>query len=82
MAALGLHCSVRDFSSCGEQMLFPEKVAVRELLIVAASLVAEHSSTVTDFSSCSRGLRSSKHTHTHTLDRRGGYLHMFIKFSL
>ena len=40
MAALGLHCCTRAFSSCGEQgLLF---VVVRGLLIMVASLVAEH----------------------------------------
>ena len=40
LAALGLHCCVRAFSSCSEQgLLF---VAVRGLLIAVASLVAEH----------------------------------------
>ena len=40
LAALGLHCCVRAFSSCGKQgLLF---VAVRGLLIAVASLVAEH----------------------------------------
>ena len=40
MAALGLHCCARAFSSCGEWgLLF---IAVRGLLIVVASLVAEH----------------------------------------
>ena len=40
LAALGLHCCARSFSSCGERgLLF---VAVRGLLIVVASLVAEH----------------------------------------
>ena len=40
LAALGLHCYVRAFSSCGEQgLLF---VAVHGLLIAAASLVVEH----------------------------------------
>ena len=40
LAALGLHCCVRAFSSCGERgLLFP---AVRGLLTVVASLVAEH----------------------------------------
>ena len=39
LAALGLHCCARAFSSCGEQgLLF---VAVRGLLIAVASLVAE-----------------------------------------
>ena len=40
LAALGLGCCVRDFSSCGERgLLF---VAVHGLLIVVASLIAEH----------------------------------------
>ena len=40
LAALGLHCCVRAFSSCGEQgLLF---VAVHGLLVAVASLVAEH----------------------------------------
>ena len=40
LAALGLRCCMRAFSSCGEQgLLF---VAVRGLLIAVASLVAEH----------------------------------------
>ena len=40
MAALGLHCCARAFSSCGEWgLLF---VAVRRLLIAVASLVVEH----------------------------------------
>ena len=40
MAALGLHCCARAFSSCGEQeLLF---VAVHGLLIAVASLAAEH----------------------------------------
>ena len=40
MAALGLCCCVRAFSSCGEQgLLF---VVMRGLLIAVASLVAEH----------------------------------------
>ena len=40
MAALGLHCCVRAFSSCSERgLLF---VAVRGLLIVVASLIAEY----------------------------------------
>ena len=40
LAALGLRCYVRAFSSCGEWGLV--FVAVRGLLIVVASLVAEH----------------------------------------
>ena len=40
LAVLGLHCCMRAFSSCGEQgLLF---IAVRGLLVVVASLVAEH----------------------------------------
>ena len=40
LAALGLHCCARAFSSCGERgLLF---VAVRGLLIAVASVVAEH----------------------------------------
>ena len=40
MAALGLRCCARAFSSCREQgLLF---VVVRRLLIAVASLVAEH----------------------------------------
>ena len=40
MAALGLCCCARAFSSCGEQgLLFVE---VRGLLIAVAFLVAEH----------------------------------------
>ena len=40
LAALGLCCCVRAFSTCGERgLLF---VVVRELLIAVASLVAEH----------------------------------------
>ena len=40
LAALGLHCCVRAFSSCGERgLLF---VVVRGLLIAVASLVVEH----------------------------------------
>ena len=40
MAALGLRCCVRAFSSCGEQgLLF---IAVHGLLIAVASFVAEH----------------------------------------
>ena len=40
LAALGLRCCMRAFSSCGERgLLF---VAVRGLFIAVASLVAEH----------------------------------------
>ena len=40
LAALGLRCCVRAFSSCGEwRLLFVE---VHVLLIAVASLVAEH----------------------------------------
>ena len=40
LAALGLLCCTRAFSSCGERG--PLFVAVRGLLIAVASLVAEH----------------------------------------
>ena len=40
LAALGLRCRMRAFSSCGEQgLLF---IAVHGLLIAVASLVVEH----------------------------------------
>ena len=40
LAALGLHCCVRAFSTCGErELLF---VVVCGLLIAVASLAAEH----------------------------------------
>ena len=40
LAALGLRCCARAFSSCGEQgLLF---IAVRGLLIAVASVVEEH----------------------------------------
>ena len=40
MAALGLRCCARAFSSCGERgQLF---IAMRGLLIAVVSLVAEH----------------------------------------
>ena len=40
LAALGLRCCVWAFSSCGEQgLLF---IVERRLLMVVASLVAEH----------------------------------------
>ena len=40
LAALGLSCCMRPFSSCGELgLLF---IAVRGFLIAVASLVAEH----------------------------------------
>ena len=40
LAALGLHCCTRAFSSCGEQgLLF---VAVHGFLIAGASLAVEH----------------------------------------
>ena len=40
LAALGLRCCTRAFSSCGDQgLLF---IAVRGLLIAVASLVTEH----------------------------------------
>ena len=40
MAVLGLRCCARAFSNCGKRGLF--FVVVRGLLIVEASLVAEH----------------------------------------
>ena len=40
MAALGLRCFARVFSSCSERGLL--LLAVRGLLIVVASLVVEH----------------------------------------
>ena len=40
LAALGLRCCARAFSTCGERGLL--LVAVRGLLIAGASLVAEH----------------------------------------
>ena len=40
MAVLGLRCCAQAFSSCGEWEL--RFIAVRELLIAVASLVAEH----------------------------------------
>ena len=40
LAALGLRCCTRAFSSCGERGLL--SAAVRGLLIAVASLVAEH----------------------------------------
>ena len=40
LAVLGLRCSARAFSSCGERGLL--SVAVRGLLIAVASLVVEH----------------------------------------
>ena len=40
LAALGLRCCARFFSSCGERVLL--FVAVCGLLIAVASLVAEH----------------------------------------
>ena len=39
-AALGLHCLVWAFSSCGERVLL--FIALHGLLIAGASLVAEH----------------------------------------
>ena len=40
LAALGLHCCTRAFSSCGERGLL--SVAVGGLLIAVASLVVQH----------------------------------------
>ena len=51
LAMLHLHCFVWAFSSCGNQgLLF---LAVHGLLIVVASLVAEHTLGCMGFSSCS-----------------------------
>ena len=41
LAALGLRCCVRAFSSCGARGFY-SFVEVRRLLIAVASLVAEH----------------------------------------
>ena len=50
MAVLGLRFCARVFSSCGERgLLF---IAVRGLLIVVASLVAEHRLQMRRLSSC------------------------------
>ena len=50
MAALGLCCYAQAFSSCGEWgLLF---IAVRGLLILVASVVAEQDSRHVGFSSC------------------------------
>ena len=50
MAALGLHCCARAFSSCREWgLLFLE---MHRLLIVVASLVAEHGLQMCRLSSC------------------------------
>ena len=54
MAALGLRCCARAFSSCGEQgLLFVE---VHGLLIAVASLLWSTGSRCTGFSSC--GMRA------------------------
>ena len=57
LAALGLCCCARAFSSCGEQgLLF---IVARGLLIAAACLVAEHGLQARGLSSCgSRALES------------------------
>ena len=50
LAALGLRCCTQAFSSCGERgLLF---LAVRGLLIMVASLLAEHGLQVRRLSSC------------------------------
>ena len=50
LAALGLRCCARAFSSCGERgLLF---IVVRGLLIVVASLVVEHRLYTRRLSSC------------------------------
>ena len=57
MAALGLRCCVRAFSSCGERGLL--LVVVHGLLIAVASLVAEHGLLARGLSSC--GLQALEH---------------------
>ena len=50
LAALGLRCCTRAFSSCSERgLLF---IAVRGLLIAVASLVVEHGLQAHGLSSC------------------------------
>ena len=50
LAALGLSCCTRAFSSCGEQgLLF---IVVRGLLIAVASLVSEHGLQAHGLSGC------------------------------
>ena len=49
LAALGLHCCVRAFSSCGERGLL---FVVHGLLIVVASLLWSMGSRRVGFSSC------------------------------
>ena len=56
MAALGLHCCTRAFSSCGEQALL--FIVVHGLLVALASLVAGIGSRPAGFSSC--GTRAQK----------------------
>ena len=46
LAVLGLRCCVQAFSSCGEHGLSLLFLAVHRLLIVVASLVAEHGPSV------------------------------------
>ena len=65
MAALGLRCCTRTFSSCGERgLLF---VVVRGFLIAVASLVVEHgllgvrASVVVAHGLSSGGLRALEH---------------------
>ena len=50
LAALGLHCCARVFSSCGERVLL--FIAVHRLLITVASLVMEHGLYACGLSSC------------------------------
>ena len=56
LAVLGLPCCVRAFSSCGKWGLL--SVAVCKLLIVVASLVAEHGSRCMGFIVAACGLSS------------------------
>ena len=56
LVALGLHCCVRAFSSCGEQGLLFD--AVSGFLIAVASLVEEHRLAAQDSAVVARGLSS------------------------
>ena len=57
LAVLGLHFWARAFSSCGERG--PFFIAVRGLLTIAASLVAEHRLQMHRLSSCGSQARCS-----------------------
>ena len=56
LAALGLRCCARAFSSCGEHG--PLLIAVRRILSLVASLVAEHRLQACGLGSC--GLQASE----------------------